>query len=84
MITAQLIKATFTTIYMRDGVITSEPTSPEKKLQHAIFGETKTMKVEEVVERWHLKTKKESDKRFWDFMTENKIKDPSDYYVVFA
>jgi len=85
MKTAQLVKVTTTTLYLKDGIVTSgEILSPSQKLQHSIFGETKTIRVEEVIERWHLKTKKEADKRFWDFMTENKIEDISNYYIVFA
>ena len=84
MKTAQLIKVTTTTLYLKDGLVISDMLSPAQKLQHSIFGETKTMRVEEVVERWHLNTKKEADKRFWDFMTENKIENPLDYYIVFT
>ena len=85
MKTAQLVKVTTTTLYLKDGIVTSgEILSPSQKLQHSIFGETKTMRVEEIIERWNLKTKKEADKRFWDFMTENKIEDTSNYYIVFA
>jgi len=84
MKTAQLVNVTTTTLYLKDGIVTSEILSPSQKLQHSIFGETKTMRVEEVIERWHLKTKKEADKRFWDFMTENKIENTFDYFIVFA
>ena len=84
MKTAQLIKVTLNTLYLKDGIVISEILSPSQKLQHPIFGETKTMRVEEIIERWNLKTKKEADKRFWDFMTENKIEDTSNYYIVFA
>lgn len=84
MKTAQLVKVTTTTLYLKDGIVISEKLSPSQKLQHAIFGETKTMRVEEIIERWHLKTKKEAEKRFWDFMTENKIENPLDYFIVFA
>jgi len=80
----QLVKVTTTTLYLKDGLVISEILSPSQKLQHSIFGETKTMRVEEVIERWHLKTKKEADKRFWDFMTENKIENTLDYYIVFT
>lgn len=84
MKTAQLIKVTLNTLYLKDGIVISEILSPSQKLQHSIFGDTKIMKVEEVIERWYLKTKKEADKRFWDFMTENKIEDTSNYYIVFT
>jgi hypothetical protein len=84
MKTAQLVKVTTTTLYFKDGIVISEILSPSQKLQHSIFGETKTMRVEEVIESWHLKTKKEADKRFWDFMTENKIENTFDYFIVFA
>ena len=84
MKTAQLIKVTLNTLYLKDGIVISEILSSSQKLQHSIFGETKTMRVEEIIERWNLRTKKEADKRFWDFMTENKIEDTSNYYIVFA
>jgi hypothetical protein len=84
MKTAQLIKVTTTILYLKDGIVISEILSPSQKLQHSILGETKTMRTEEVIERWHLKTKKEADKRFWDFMTENKIENILDYFIVFA
>ena len=84
MKTVQLVKVTTTTLYLKDGIIISEMLSPSQKLQHYIFGETKTMRVGEVIERWHLKTKKEADKRFLDFMIENKIENTLDYFIVFA
>jgi hypothetical protein len=84
MKTAQLIKVTSSTLYLRDGNVINEVLSPSQKLQFSLFGETKTMKVEEVIERWNIKSKKEAEKRFWYFMIENKIEDSSIYYIVFA
>ena len=84
MKTAQLIKVTESTLFLKDGLVISEVLTSEQKLMHAIYGETKAMRVETVVEIWHVKTQKDANVRFWDYMTENKIEDPSIYYVVFA
>jgi hypothetical protein len=65
MKTAQLVKVTTTTLYLKDGIVTSEILSPSQKITTLqFFGETKTMRVEEVIERWHLKTKKKPIKDF--------------------
>jgi hypothetical protein len=77
--TAQLIEIKETTIYMQDGIVIAKP---ENVLLHAIYGETRVMKTETVVARWNLKTKKEADKLFWDYCTENNA-DFRNYYVVF-
>lgn len=83
MYRAQLIEVTETTLYMKDGVVIEKPETKEKQLAHAIFGESKVMRTESVIERWTLKTKKEAQKRFWDWCEENK-KDFRNYFVVFA
>jgi hypothetical protein len=80
---AQLIKRTTNILYLKDGIVL-ENLEPIQKLHHSLFFETKVMQIEEIVERWNLKTKKDANQRFWDFMTENNIEDSSDYYVVFA
>lgn len=80
---AQLIEVTETTIYIKDGQIVGAPSTSNEKLHHAIYGETRTMKTETVIERWNLKTKKDAEKRFWDWCEENK-KDFRNHYIVFA
>ena len=84
METAQLIKATISTLYLKDSVVVSENLTDKEKLQHSIFGETKTMRTEEIIERWNLKNKKDSEKMFWNFMEENKINDTENYFIVFT
>jgi hypothetical protein len=84
MKTIQLIKATETTLYLQDGKVISEVLTPSEKLRHTIFGETKQLKTEEVVERWNVRSNKEGEKRFWDYMNENKIQDSSNYYIVIS
>lgn len=77
---AQLIEVIETTIYMKDGVVIEKP---ENALLHAIYGETKTLKTESVIERWPMKTKKDANQMFWDWCEKNK-KDFRNYYIVFA
>ena len=83
MYSAQLIEIKETTLYMKDGKVIATPTDATEKLHHTIFGETKTMKSETVIERWNLKTKKEANAKFWAFCEQNKV-DFRNYYVVFA
>jgi hypothetical protein len=83
MTQAQLIEVTETILYMKDGIIVSEPKTDNEKLLHSIFGETKVMKSESVIERWNLKRKKDADVMFWNFITDNN-KDSRNYYVVFT
>lgn len=83
MYRAQLIEVTETTLYMKDGLVVEKPETETRALMHAIFGETKVLKTESIIERWTLKTKKEAQKRFWDWCCENN-KDFRNYYVVFS
>jgi len=83
MYQAQLVEVIEKTLYIQDGQVIETPKDESAKLAHAIFGETKVMRTETVIERWNLKTKKEADKRFWDFCSQNKA-DFRNYFVVFA
>lgn len=80
--TAQLIKRTEKTLYYDNGKLVESP-SAEFKLLTSIFGENKTMMVEEIITRWNVKTKSEANQKFWDFIEESQV-DSRDYLLVFA
>lgn len=77
---AQLIHKEERIIYLKDGQILDSPVE-NNPLLHAIFGETKVITTEIVVERWNIKTKREADRRFWDWCESNN-QDYRNYYVV--
>jgi len=79
----QLIKITESILYLENGEIIKEDLTPYQKLLISIYGEAKHLRSEEVIERWHVKTEKEADRRFWDYMEENNIDDTRNYYLVF-
>lgn len=82
MKTAQLIKRTVTALYKDSNGNIVTPLSDSEKLQLSIFGDVKTMIMEEVVQRWSYKTKKSLDDMFYSYMVENNIEDCSNYYIV--
>jgi len=82
-IQAQLIHREEKIIYLKDGIICEIPKSDMEKLSHAIFGETKIMVTETIIERWNIKTKKDATTMFWNWVEKNKV-DYRDYYIVFA
>jgi hypothetical protein len=82
MKTVQLIKVTETTLYYKNGEVINQQLTPIEKLHISVYGKTKQLRTEEVVERWNVKTKREADKRFWDFVEENKV-ESGDYYLIF-
>ena len=83
MRTANLIKTKESTVYKNKNGEIINPT-PEEKLFYLIckpeFCINKTE--EEVVDCWKYKTKKEIEKRFWDYMKENNL-NSRDYNLVF-
>lgn len=80
---AQLINRQEQVIYMKDGAVCETPASEMEKLAHSIFGETKIMKTETIIEHWRIKTQKEATEKFWNWIEENKA-DSRDYYLVFT
>lgn len=80
---AQLIKTETKTVYLKDDKIIDVPETEQEKLAHQIFGQTKVIRSETVIERWRIKTQKEAEKKFWDWCEENKA-DFRDYYLVFT
>jgi len=83
MVQAQLIFREEKIIWMKDGLICEAPANDMEKLSHAIFGQTKVMTTESIIERWALKNKKEANQRFWNWIEKSKV-DSRNYYVVFA
>ena len=81
MKTAQLIKVTETTLYLKEGIVISEQLTAAEKLNHSIFGETKTMKIEECIMKFRANSRKEFDAMFWDYMESEKV-DSRDYYLI--
>lgn len=83
MTTAQLIKVTEKVIFLEKGIVCEAPKTEQQQLAHIIYKESKVMRTEEIVGRWNLKSKKQADQMFWDYMEENKV-DSRNYYLVFA
>ena len=81
MIKAQLINRREKVLSFHNGNLIENPTQ-NQVLVSAIHGESKVIVTEEVVERWNLKTKKEANQRFWDYMEAERA-DYRFYYVVF-
>jgi hypothetical protein len=81
MKTVQLIKVTQEILYYKDGELISSPEFTDKLLC-ALYGNTKELRSETVIETWRCKSKKEADLRFWEWMEENTA-DASNYYLVF-
>lgn len=83
MKTAQLIKVTETELYKNAAGDVLELT-PTEKLLHILTSPNLVIsyKTEEIIERWSYKTKKEIDKRFWDFIENNNL-NANNYYIVF-
>lgn len=77
----QLIHKEERVIYLKDGLVCDTPKTTEQGLQHAIFGETKVITTETVIERWRVKNQKEADTKFWNWMEENKA-DSRFYFLV--
>ncbi len=82
MLTAQLINRREKVLSYHNGNLIENPTE-NQALVSAIHGESKVITTEEVVERWKLKSKKEANQRFWDFIESEKV-DSRNYYVVFG
>ncbi len=82
MKSAQLIHVEEKVLYLKDGIVISEPTKDNDKLLHALFGETKIMKTESVVEHLFFKNKKDADVLFWNYMNQYNL-DFREYYLVF-
>jgi hypothetical protein len=80
---AQLIHREEKVIYLKDGQVCETPSTEIEKLAHSIFGETKIMKTETIVDRFRVKNQSEATNRFWDWIEENKV-DSRDYYLVFT
>lgn len=80
---AQLIKREENTLYFKDGELVETPATETERLAFAIFGETKILKSETVIEHWRIKSQKEATKRFWDWCEENKV-DSRNYFLVFT
>lgn len=80
---AQLIHKEEKTLYFKDGEVIEAPATETERLAHAIFGETKVMATETIIERWNIKSQKEATAKFWNWMEENK-KDSTNYYIVFT
>lgn len=77
----QLIHKEEKVIYLKDGVVCEVPKTETEGLLHAIFGETKVITTETVIERWRVKNMNEANTKFWDWMEENKA-DSRFYYIV--
>lgn len=80
---AQLIYKEEKMIYLKDGKVCETPATETAKLSHAIFGESKVMVTEKIIERWRIKSLKEANVKFWTWMEENKV-DSRNYYIVFT
>jgi hypothetical protein len=80
---AQVIHREEKVIYLKDGEVCETPSSEMEKLAHSIFGETKIMKTETIVDRFRVKTQTQATKRFWDWVDEHRV-DSRDYYLVFT
>lgn len=78
-----LIKVTLEFIYKdSDGnILNNEKLSENQKLFHSLFNDVIPLKKEELIEEWRCKLKKQIDARFWDYMKENNITNPENYYV---
>lgn len=77
----QLIHKEEKVIYLKDGVVCEVPKTEAEGLLHAIFGETKVITTETVIERWRVKNMNEANIKFWNWMEENKA-DSRFYYIV--
>lgn len=80
----QLIKKDSIILYYKDGELVSNKITASEKLYLAMYGETRIMNTETVIERWYVKNNKESELMFWKYMNENNIIDSSSYYIVFT
>lgn len=80
---AQIIHKEEKVIYLKDGEVCEAPSNEMEKLAHSIFGETKIMKTETIVDRFRIRTQAEATKRFWDWVEEKEV-DSRDYYIVFT
>lgn len=80
---AQLVKREEKTLYLKDGEVVETPATEQERLAHSIFGETKFMRTESVIEHWRIKSQKEASQRFWNWIEENKV-DSRDYFIVFT
>lgn len=78
---AILIERITKTLYLKDGLVLSLETA-EEKLQHNIFGETKTMVEETEIDAFFYKNKKDVDLMFWNYMNERKL-NSDNYYVIY-
>ena len=78
---AILIERITKTLYLKDGLVLSLETA-EEKLQHNIFGETKTMVEETEIDAFFYKNKKDVDLMFWNYMNEKKL-NADNYYLIY-
>ncbi len=84
MKTAQLVKRDQVTLYLNNGKVITEELTPEQKLRHAIYGETKELITENVIARISYRTKKEIEHKYVQYMIDLKVTDWGKYYIVYT
>ena len=77
---AILIQRITKILYLKEGLVLSLETA-EEKLQHSIFGETKTMIEETEIHSFFYKNKKEIELMFWNYVSENKLNSENLYII---
>ena len=82
MYSTQLIYTKEVIKYFKDGVEVT-PETYNEKLFFTLYGETKVIKTEKIVEEWKVKTKKEATLKFNNWINENNVA-ISDYHLVYV
>ena len=78
---AILIERTTKTLFLKDGLVLNLESDSEK-LQHSIFGETKTMIEETEITTFVFRNKKDVETMFWNYITENNL-NYTNHYIIY-
>lgn len=77
---AILIERITKTLYLKNGLVLNLENAQEK-LQHSIFGETKTMIEETEIDTFFYKNKKDVELMFWNYVNQNNLNSENLYII---